>query len=105
MTFKREFLLRTTTYRIFLYLVTVADNKQGDLTASEKKDQLQAELDTTEHSSHAKEKISKLEEDLQSIKQKEMTFLTDQLEQLQRELEMLKQKGKTKVNVANSHDY
>ena len=61
-------------------------------------------MDTTEQSSETKEKIAKLEEDLQS-KQKEMTFLTDQLEQLQRGLEMLKQKGKTKVNVANSHDY
>jgi len=83
-----------------VHLVIVADQKEGELTASkEKEQQLQSELDMTKRTSQAKS--LKMEEELQA-KQKAMAFLAGQFEQQQRELEMLKQQGKARVYGADS---
>ena len=83
-----------------VHFVIVADRNEVELTASkEKEQQLQSELDMTEHSKN--KSILKLEEELQA-KQKAMAFLAGQFEQKQRELEMLKQHGKARVCGADS---
>ena len=64
--------------------------------------QLHLELEATkQHLSQAKNWNLKLEEELQ-VKQKRMAFLVSQFEQQQRELEMLKQQGKARENIADS---
>ena len=79
-----------------IYLVAVADYKQDDQTASkEKEQQLQAELEIHQA------KTLKLELELQGY-QKQTAFLAGQVEQLQKELEMLKQQGKGRVYGADS---
>ena len=76
------------------HLITVADHKSEDLTASKEKGN--EELEVIKRESQAKsQKILKLEEELQA-KQKELDFLTDQFEQLKH------QQGKDRVSVANS---
>ena len=84
-------------------MLHLVDNQEGDLAASREKERqlLLAELDLTKHLSRGKDqKISKMEEELQT-KQKEMSFLTDQLVQSQKESEILQQKGQAVLNVAD----
>ena len=84
-------------------MLHLADNKEGYLSASKKKEQqLQSELDETRRMYHVKDQqVSKLEKELQA-EQKKTASLTDQFEQQQRELEMLKQQGKARVYGADS---
>ena len=73
--------------------------------SKEKEQQLQAELDTIIHTSQVKDRqILKLKEELQA-EQKNSASLMEQFEQQQRELEMLEQKGKARVNFVQSDNY
>ena len=73
----------------------------GYLTASKEKGQ-----QLLERLSQVKDQlqVSKMKEELQA-KLQEMTSLSDQFDQQQRELEMVHQKGKSIVNDADSDDY
>ena len=75
---------------MFHYII-VLHAYEVSLAASKELEQLlQSELDTTKHASQQKDQwISELE-----VKLKKMASLTDQLEQQQKELEILQQKGK-----------
>ena len=77
-------------YQTNTHFVTVADCKQGDLTASKEKEQLQVDLDTTENLPQVKEEIFKPEEELQA-KQLRVASSNDQFEQ--REKDVVTQKG------------
>ena len=83
-------------------MLHLADNKEGELAASKKKEQqLQSELEETRHMYHIKDQlVSKLEEELQA-KQIKTASLTNQFEQQQKELEMVKQQGKARVYRVN----
>ena len=75
--------------------MTVADQKQRNQT--EKVEQLQAKLDTTTQLSRGKDQhISELESELKTVKVK-LSSSSDQLHQLQRELEMLHEKSKAGI--------
>ena len=80
-------------------MLTVADQKQRNQTEKveqlqAKVEQLQANLDMTTQLSRGKDQhISELESELQAVKVK-LSSSSDQLEQLQRELEMLHEKSK-----------
>ena len=91
-------------YLFIAHLVTlIADNKEGDLAASKKKEQqLQSKLEETRRMYQDKDQqVSRLEGELQA-EQIKTASLIDQFEQQHRELEMLQQKGKTRANVADS---
>ena len=73
-------------YQTNAHFLTGADCKQGDLTASKEKEQ----LDTTENLPQAKEAVLKPEKELQA-KQLEVASSSDQFEQ--REKDVVTQKG------------
>ena len=74
--------------------------RTGYLTASKKKGQ-----QLLKRMSLVKDyQVSKMKEELEA-KLQEMTSLSDHIDQQQRELEMLHQKGKSIVNDADSDDY
>ena len=83
---------------IILNLLTTADQKQRDQT--EKVQQLRAELNTTKQLSRCKDQhILKLESELEAMKVK-MSSPSDQLEQPQREMEMLQEKSKDGIAIS-----